>query len=130
MSLDDRVYIGSVLAKRSSAALHLIAAAMLLTGSMTNAPGIMVRNRNGAAVERGHVSGRVGRLDQNGHSFTLSWQGKGLTKMEYYHFSYEQTYRVTEGTIYQNGSWADMKKGIRVRIRGHADVADTVEFTK
>jgi hypothetical protein len=54
MSLNDRVYNGSVLAKSPRTALHLIAAAVLLAGSMTNAPAIMVRNRNGAAAERVH----------------------------------------------------------------------------
>jgi tetratricopeptide (TPR) repeat protein len=48
--------------------------------------------------------------------------------MEHYYPSYEDTYRVTEGTVYKNGSWADMKTGIRVSITGHSDVADTVEF--
>jgi hypothetical protein len=110
--------------------LNLIAVGILLVGSMANAPAIMVRNRNGAALEKNHVSGRVSHLDQNRRCFTLTWQGKGLTKMEYYYFSYEQTYRVTDGTVYKNGSSADLKKGVHLRITGHSDVADTVEFTK
>jgi tetratricopeptide (TPR) repeat protein len=68
-------------------------------------------------------------VDQNRRSFTIKWQGKGLTKMEHYYFSYEQTYRVTDSTVYKNGSWANMTNGIAVRITGHSDVADMVEFT-
>jgi tetratricopeptide (TPR) repeat protein len=49
--------------------------------------------------------------------------------MEHYYPSYEDTYMVTEGTVYKNGSWADMKNGAHVRITGHSDVAYTVEFT-
>jgi hypothetical protein len=112
------------------AGLSLIAVTILLLVSLTNAPAIIVRNRIGAVLERDHVSGRVSHLDQKRYSFTLTWQGKGLTKMEHYYFSYEQIYRVTDGTVYKNGSWADLRKGIHVRVTGHSDVADTVEFTK
>ena len=49
--------------------------------------------------------------------------------MGYYYFSNEQTYRVTDSTVYKNGSWANMTNGIVVRITGHSNVADTVEFT-
>jgi hypothetical protein len=48
--------------------------------------------------------------------------------MGYYHFSYEQTYRVADSTTYKNGSWANITKGIVVLISGHSDVADTVQF--
>jgi tetratricopeptide (TPR) repeat protein len=50
-------------------------------------------------------------------------------QMEHHYFSYEETYRVTGNTVYKNGSWDGMKNGIRVRITGHADLADTVAFT-
>jgi tetratricopeptide (TPR) repeat protein len=115
--------------KRPFAALKLMAVAILLAGSLTTAPAIIIRKLNGTALEVGYVFGTVGHVDQKQHSFSLRWQGKGLTKMEYHYFSYEETYRVTGGTVYKNGSWADMKNGIRARITGHSDVADTVEFT-
>jgi hypothetical protein len=88
----------------------------------------MVRNRNGAVAERPFVSGRVVHVDQGRHSFTLEWRGHGFTKMEYYYFNYQQTYRVTDGTVYKYGSWANMTKGVLVRITGHSDVAETVVF--
>ena len=105
-----------------------LAVAILLAGSIAKAPAIVIRKPNGTEVEVGYVSGTVTNVDQNRHSFTLHSQGKGLLRMEYYHPSYEQAYRVTDGTVYKNGSWADIKKGIGVRIAGHSDVADTVEF--
>jgi len=111
------------------ATLDLITVAILVAGSMTNAPAIIIRKLNGTTVEVGSVSGSVTRVDQGRHTFTIRWQGKGLTKMEYYYFSNEQTYRVTDSTVYKNGSWANMTNGIVVRITGHSNVADTVEFT-
>jgi tetratricopeptide (TPR) repeat protein len=111
------------------AALNLITVAILVAGSMTDAPAIIIRKLNGTTVEVGSVSGSVTHVDQNRHTFTIRWQGKGLTKMEYHYFSYEQTYRVTGSTVYKNGSWANMTNGIVVRITGQSDVADTVEFT-
>jgi tetratricopeptide (TPR) repeat protein len=115
--------------KRPFSALNLVALAILFAGSLTNAPAIMIRKLNGTALEVGYISGTVGHVEQKQHSFSLRWQGKGLTQMEHHYFSYEETYRITGGTVYKNGSWADMKNGIRVRITGHSDVADTVEFT-
>jgi tetratricopeptide (TPR) repeat protein len=105
-----------------------LAVAILFAGSIAKAPAIVIHKLNGTEVEVGYVSGTVSNVDQDRHSFTLRWQGKGLTKMEHYYFSYDQAFRVTDGTVYKNGSWADMKKGIRVRITGHSDVADTIEF--
>ena len=113
--------------KDQFAALSL-AVAIFFAGSIAKAPAIMIRKLNGGAVEVSSVSGTVTHVDQNRRSFTLHWQLKGLLKMEHYYPSYEDTYRVSEGTVYKNGSWGDMKTGIRVRITGHSDVADTVEF--
>jgi tetratricopeptide (TPR) repeat protein len=106
-----------------------LAVAIFLAGSIAKAPAIMIRKLNGTAMEVGFVSGTVSHVDQNQHSFTLHWQGKGFSKMGYRYYSYEGAYRVTDRTVYKNGSWADMKSGIRVQITGHSDVADTVEFT-
>jgi hypothetical protein len=108
--------------------INLIAIAILLVGSIAKAPAIMIRKLNGTTVEVGSLFGTVTHVDQNRRSFTIHWQLKGLLKMEHYYPSYEDTYRVTEGTVYKNGSWADMKTGIRVSITGHSDVADTVEI--
>jgi hypothetical protein len=85
-------------------ALKLIVVAILLAGSLTNAPAIMIRKLNGTALEVGYVSGTVGHVDQKQHSFSLRWQGQGLTHMEHHYFSYEETYRVTSVTVYKNGS--------------------------
>jgi hypothetical protein len=99
--------------------INLIAIAILLAGSIAKAPAIMIRKLNGTTVEVGSLFGTVTHVDQNRRSFTIHWQLKGLLKMEHYYPSYEDTYRVTEGTVYKNGSWADMKTGIRVSITGH-----------
>jgi len=107
----------------------LVAIAILLMGSTSKAPAIMIRKLNGTTVEVNTLYGTVTHVDQNQRSFTLHWQLKGLTAMERYYPSYEDTYRVTEGTVYKNGSWADMKNGTHVRISGRSDVADNVEFT-
>jgi tetratricopeptide (TPR) repeat protein len=115
--------------KNHLAPLNLIAVVTILAGLVTNTQAIMIRKMNGTVLDVPFVSGTVTHVDPNQRTFTLHWQGKGLTKMEYYYFSYEQAYRATDSTVYKNGSWADMKNGIRVRITGHSDVADTVEFT-
>ena len=88
----------------------------------------MVRLPSGAAVEVPYFLGTVTRVDQNRRTFAVSWQGKGPTKMEYYHPKFEETYRVTDTTVYKGGSWANVTKGVVVRVTGHSDVADTVEF--
>ena len=36
---------------------------------------------------------------------------------------------MTDATVYKGGSWANVTKGVMVRVTGHSDVADTVEFT-
>ena len=115
--------------KNRFAPFNLIAIAILLAVSIAKAPAIIIRKPFGNTVEVPYVSGKVTHVDQDRRSFTVHWQSKGLFPMEHYYPSYEDTYRVTEGTVYKNGSWADMKTGIRVRITGHSDVADTVEFT-
>jgi tetratricopeptide (TPR) repeat protein len=104
-------------------------AVAITLGSIANAPAIAIRKMNGTAVEVSSLSGTVTSVDQNRRSFTLHWQHKGLLPMEHYYPSYEETYRVTDGTVYKNGSWADIKNGTHVPITGHSDVADTVEFT-
>jgi hypothetical protein len=111
-------------------AANLIAIAILLAGSMTNAPAISIRNSRGAILEKRSLSGTVSHVDQKRRSFTLTWRGKGLLKMERYWPIYEEEYQVTEGTVYKNGSWARMQKGVHLRIAGRSYVATFVEFTK
>jgi hypothetical protein len=48
--------------------------------------------------------------------------------MNFYSMSYQQTFRVTDQTVYKNGSWANIVKGAVVRITDRSDVVDTVEF--
>jgi tetratricopeptide (TPR) repeat protein len=115
--------------KSPFAALKLIAVAILLAGSITNAPAIAIRNARGAVIEVGYLSGTVSRVDQSRHGFTLTWKGKGMLKMERYWPSYQEDYQVTDSTVYKHGSWANMQKGSHVRIAGHSYVAAFVEFT-
>jgi tetratricopeptide (TPR) repeat protein len=115
--------------KSPFAALKLLAVAILLAGSITNAPAIAIRNATGVVIEVGYLSGTVSHVDQSRHSFTLTWKGKGMLKMEGYWPSYQEDYQVTDSTVYKNGSWANMQKGSHVRIAGHSYVATLVEFT-
>ena len=48
--------------------------------------------------------------------------------MEHRYVSVEWTFSVTDGTVYKNGSWADLKPGAHVVVTGHSTVADTVQF--
>jgi hypothetical protein len=128
-ALTAGIHAWSVLKTRFTA-LNLIAVATLLAGSMTNAPAISIRNSRGAILERKSLSGTVSHVDQKRRSFTLTWRGKGLLKMERYWPSYEEEYQVTAGTVYRNGSWDKMQKGVHVRIAGQSYVATFVEFTK
>jgi hypothetical protein len=98
--------------KSPFAGLKLIAAAILLAGSITNAPAIAIRNPRGAVIEVGHLSGTVSRVDESRHSFTITWQGKVMLKMERSWPSYLEDYQVTDGTVYKNGSWANLQKGV------------------
>jgi tetratricopeptide (TPR) repeat protein len=111
------------------ATLKLLAVAILLAGSMTNASAIGIRNARGVVIEVGSLSGTVSRVDQSRHRFTLTWKGKGMLKMESYWPSYQEDYQVTDSTVYKNGSWANMQKGCQVRIAGHSYVATFVELT-
>ena len=53
-----------------------------------------------------------------------------MLKMERYWPSYQEDYQVTDSTLYKNGSWADIQKGVHVRIAGRSYEATFVEFTK
>jgi hypothetical protein len=55
--------------------------------------------------------------------------GQGSLEMEYPHFSYEEPTGLRTARSTKIVILVDMKYGIRVRIMGHSDVADTVEFT-
>jgi tetratricopeptide (TPR) repeat protein len=108
---------------------RVIAVATILAAFITPSPAIIVHRLNGAAVEVRYFSGTVTHVNQRRRTFALRFQGKGLTKMGYYHPSIEETYRVTDTTAYKGGSWANVTNGVMVRVTGHSDVADTVEFT-
>lgn len=115
--------------KSPFAALRLIAVATLLAGSITNAQAIAIRNAKGAVIEVKYLLGTLSRVDQRRHSFTRTWKGKGMLKMERYWPSYQEDYQVIDSTVYKNGSWANMQNGSHVRIAGHSYVATFVEFT-
>ena len=112
------------------AALNLMAIAILLAGSISNAPAISIQNSRGAILERRSLSGTVSHVDQKRRSFTLTWRRKGMLKMERYWPSYEEDYQVSDSTVYKNGSWDKMQKGVHVRIAGQSYLATLVEFTK
>lgn len=114
--------------KASLAALLVAAVAVLLAGSLTNARAIGVETPSGKVVELGSLSGVVSRVNLNKHTFTLKWQHKGNLPMEHYYPSYQQEYRVTDGTVYRNGTWTKLQNGARVRISGRSLVASEVEF--
>jgi tetratricopeptide (TPR) repeat protein len=105
-----------------------LAVAVSLAESIAKAPAIAIRKMNGSAVDVAHVSGTLTHVDQGRRSFAIQFQGKGPTQMGYIHPSYEQTYIVTESTVYKNGSWAALKPGVQVVVSGHSTVADTVAF--
>jgi hypothetical protein len=115
--------------KSPFASFQLIAFAILLAGTITNAPAIAIRNTTGVVIEVGYLSGTVSRVDQSRRGFTVTWKGNGMLKRERYWPSYQEDYQVTDRTVYKNGSWANMQKVSHVRIAGHSYVATFVEFT-
>jgi hypothetical protein len=114
--------------KTRAAFLPLAALAVLFLGSMPNARAIGVQVPSGAVVELGSLTGVVSHVNLDKLTFTLTWQHRGLLKMEHYYPSYQQNYRVTDATVYKNGAWTMMQNGARVRISGRSFVASAVEF--
>ena len=110
------------------AALSVAAVAVLVTGSMTDARAIGIRNREGKIVEVGSLTGVVSHVDLNKHSFTLTWKGKGALKMERYWPSFQEDYQVTDSTMYRNCSLAKLQNGAHIRISGRSYTASVVEF--
>jgi hypothetical protein len=76
----------------------------------------------GATQSANQISGVVGGVNQSRHSFSLRWTTGGS--------SYEQTFVVGPATVFKNGSWTDLKKGVQIKIQGKSDTVDTVEFVK
>jgi hypothetical protein len=115
--------------QKALAILALFVAALTLLP--TTIPAITRITGNGAAKEEDHIPGVVVHVDQDQRTFTLQWVTSGKSESGTYHFgSNQQTFRVWEGTAYKNGVWANMVKGAKVRVTGHRDVVDTIEFTK
>jgi hypothetical protein len=108
--------------------LPLAAAAVLLAGTMTHAQAIGIRNREGKVIEVGSLTGTVSHVDVSKHSFTLTWKGKGALKMERYWPSYQEDYKLSDSTVYRNGSLAKLQNGARIRISGPFYTASVVEF--
>jgi hypothetical protein len=102
--------------------------AVFLAGPITNVRAIGVQVPSGKVVELGSLSGVVSHVNLNKHTFTLKWQHKGNLAMEHYYPSYQQEYRVTDGTVYKNGAWTTLQNGARIRIVGHSFVATEVQF--
>jgi hypothetical protein len=80
------------------------------------------RNTMGATQHTDQITGIVGGVNQSRHSFSLRWTTGGS--------SYEQTFVVSPATVFKNGSWSNMKKGVRITIEGRSDTVETVEFVK
>jgi hypothetical protein len=65
--------------KSPFASFKLIAFAILLAGTITNAPAIAIRNATGVVIEVGYLSGTVSRVDQSRHGFTVTWKGNAAS---------------------------------------------------
>jgi hypothetical protein len=92
---------------------------------------IAFTNSNGLVVERDSISGVVVHADKDQRGFTLHWVR--IYKRSWAAFdtvSYQETYRISEEIVYKNGSWANMVKGAKVRIRGHGLVVESIEFRR
>lgn len=109
---------------------RLIAVVFLLSSS-ESAYSLTVLGLYGQEKHKHIVRGTVVNIDEARRSFTLQWKGGKGDKMGDYSLGYKCTFRVTDATVYTNGSWADMKKGVRVSIKGESnDAVERVEFTK
>jgi hypothetical protein len=106
----------------------LTLAAAMLAAEPAIVPAVTYLNSEGHAVERGSLHGTVVQVDQNRRTFMLHWGGIKYPGRQ--GGTHEQTFRVTDQTVYKNGSWANIVKGAVVKITGHSDVVDTVKFGK
>jgi hypothetical protein len=110
------------------AALLAASVAVLLAGSLTDGRAIGVTTAQGKMIELESLTGVVSHVDLSRHKFTLTWKGKGALKMERYWPSYREDYRLTDATVYKNGSLAKLQNGTRVRISGRSYTASVVQF--
>jgi hypothetical protein len=76
------------------------------------------RNTRGATQHADEISGVVGGVNQSRHSFILRWTSGGS--------NYEQTFAVSPATVFKNGSWSNMRKGVRITIEGRSDTVESV----
>jgi hypothetical protein len=106
----------------------LTLAVAMLAAQPAIAPALTINDTWGHAAERKSLRGTIVQVDQNRRAFVLHWFTKPSGKPGTNPVSYQQTFRVTAQTVYKNGSWTNMVPGAVVRIRGHADVLDTVKF--
>jgi len=101
----------------------------VLTLLQKTAFAIAFTNRSGHVIERDSISGVVVHVDNDQRSFTLRWVR--IVKMPWAAYdtqSNQETYRISEEIVYKNGSWANMGKGAKVRIRGRGFVVESIEF--
>jgi hypothetical protein len=119
--------------KPSSIIRMFIAAAVLLC-SMDCVHGLTYYGSKGNAKFSDHIRGTISYVDRNKRFFRIHWSGVNKNpggRWGSSGWSNEATFRVTDQTVYKNGSWDDMKKGVQVRIAGQSgDVVDRVSFTK
>jgi hypothetical protein len=116
--------------KRFSATRSLLAFAVLVLLSLTSSPAITYLDYFGVPKERSQITGTVAHVDQKNRTITVHWIPSSSHRMGAHGGSYEQTFRVTDGTVYTNGSWDNLAKGASVRITGHSDIIDTLQFKK
>jgi hypothetical protein len=90
---------------------------------------IAFTNWNGKVIERDSISGVVVHVDKDQRSFALHWGRIIKTSFAAYKtHSYQETYRISEEIVYKNGSWANMVRGAKVRIRGRGFLVESIEF--
>jgi hypothetical protein len=108
--------------KRRAVICRLIIVALLLLWSIQPVRALTFTNPMGGVQHANEITGTVISVNQRARSFALRWT-TGTS-------SYEQTFAVRDATVYKNGSWAGIKKGVRVKIEGKSDGVDMVEFAK
>src|SRR5262249_30087874 len=91
--------------------------------SLTTSKAITVIKPNCASVEQGAVLGTVTHVNQAQRSFTVRWEPirRGYHQ---WNATYEVTVRVTDRTVFEKGSWANVVPGAGIKIKGSGDIVD------
>ena len=81
----------------------------------------------GTPKEMDPISGTVTSVDQSRRCFKLHFMAPVVVLM-HSPFSHEETYSVTNATVYQKGSWTSVANGVIVTISGQRHVVSTGRF--